>query len=1063
MTIQHTYIKVEGLPSFVDFDPTENGGYPTDNQLGLAEYPILDNQTPIAADPANWMIFDAGDPTDPSKPVWGWDNDGTSGYDGQTINGFVNPGARHPWNRIMTSNKYEKIIDGGPRDLGYTNIDDETYIRVNNYVFTETGTSRNEAWKSGSIELTLKPTKENCTILSGAIFAGVGPAGSATYVAPPGKTIGHLNVPNAIDPLPNSLNGSGQYIEVQLEHGLSIGDEKAIPGGYETFVSPSGGGTITFASPDAGVTLTDSKHTYRSFKVDLVNGIIRVSYEVFYGANKKYVEFFGKTNIVDGNWHHIIINRPNPFTLKQSEQKYGGNGCMEIWVDRNLEQRDYQITTTDVLPVPQVLFNDQMNPGVLNTDEVADAYSSGYDAGKWRDQNPEWALEERKKTAYVGGIRDYIFRQSLALSNHQISLNYVYAMLNTEGSTIRKAKRSTATANIVEPKILVNKKNILKLYWNNLISNKDTYVDGLELDEEFNVYSCSMTHKNIINPTQTFNLDLSNPDAVRKFTTNVRVAIGQNVFVPGPALLMTATDSLAVMPGTTGFAGSPIMIDTSDDERVLAEAYPQPWYINNLLFGGVGLVNGDRILLFNQTKKNENGIWEYIAGNSRLIRVSDIDISILENLHVYVEQGTHAGKTYVQTEKVAHIRKSPQIWREIDSESSLSTLATFPIHTTPWSDSFGNQKFIDVNNDIDFDYDIIAFMNYPTEGSQIVSSLYGENEIEKISKYNDFINSLKDAVDAGKSLYVSSPLLAVDLGIVNKITNIPQLLDTTGDAQAANISPFEASEAPENYFDTHRVNKYHLATEVAGLTDKETFILTDFISYSPNRTDSDYHAKYSYRQFGLQEGDEFFIPGLTTIPETLNPLLPGYITNQKNIKDIPAFLSSDINFGTVVTKFSNTIYDGDTAIFNPYDDYATTIAAEYGSGKIFVNCVEDGYAFSRSDYNKAIIQDVTIGENSETVLTAAWQYSTRRLNKKNLYDFSGTTNLIGQTVPTNGGGGGFIQAQSHCSNGMIRKNTNTGDIVYESDLYPDFTEEIFATEEIPVLSMTWLGLQWLAE
>jgi hypothetical protein len=129
---------------------------------------------------------------------------------------------------------------------------------------------------------------------------------------------------------------------------------------------------------------------------------------------------------------------------------------------------------------------------------------------------------------------------------------------------------------------------------------------------------------------------------------------------------------------------------------------------------------------------------------------------------------------------------------------------------------------------------------------------------------------------------------------------------------------------------------------------------------------------------------------------------------------------------------------------------------------MFVNCVENGYAFSRSDYNTGRIQNVVSGQNSETALTAAWKYSTARINKKNLYDFSEITNSIGQTTPTNGGGGAVVQSQSHSSNGLIRKKTNKDDLQYQSDLYPDFTEEYFETTEIPVLSMTWLGLQWLA-
>jgi hypothetical protein len=238
--------------------------------------------------------------------------------------------------------------------------------------------------------------------------------------------------------------------------------------------------------------------------------------------------------------------------------------------------------------------------------------------------------------------------------------------------------------------------------------------------------------------------------------------------------------------------------------------------------------------------------------------------------------------------------------------------------------------------------------------------------------------------------------------------------------------------------------------------------MSDFVAFKSEEESTDYHIKYNRRQFGLQEGDEFYIPGLTTIPETKTQQLPGFSANQKQEKDLVTFKTQNILLGTPITALSNNIYVNGVVTANPYDDYVTTIAVTYGAGKMFVNCVEDGYSMSRSDYNKGIIQNAIIGQNSETVQTAAWQYSTSRLNKKNLYDFSEITNIIGQTDPTNAGGGPIVQSQSHCSNGMIRKDTNKGDLMFQSDLYPDFAEESFSTTEIPVLSMTWLGLNWLA-
>lgn len=1045
------YIKLENTPSFNDESVETRGGLPTEAETFFGQQQVLDNNTPISQDPANWFIFDVGDlnapnPATSSTPTW------MAFYNG-SLQQRLDPSSNDPERPINPGAKFKIVqyrgtgctgyMTGGPRNKGYVDISDSTH-----WIFNKT--QNNESWQTGSIEFTIKPTRENCTITSGYLSGrGTTVLGSVPWA--PDQQIKTVSVDDGIKsdrtPFGEIEAEEAQSIEISLSNGAVAGQEKAHYNGYEIINV----GTATMpkfaAFPDLskGLRITDGRSYYRSFKVDLVDGIIRVSYEIFYGPNKRYVEFFGKTNIVDGNWHHVVINRPNPFTLKTSEKQYEDEGCFEIWVDNKLEIRDFSIKSTDVLPVPSVLFNDSLNPGVLNYDQ-----SIVYPRRQWID-------DAVKSTNYTGGIRDFVFRQSTALSPHFIGLNYVYAMLNTESSRIVKAKTAKANIQIVQPTVTTSKPKILKLYWNDLLKDKTKNLNGLEFDETYQVYSCSVTHKNLISPTQTFNLDLNAEEQTRKYFTNVRAAVGQHMFVPYPGILIAATT----------YSGSGetfrLQIDSTDDQRVLDSAVDNLTFIENMLFGGVALNPGDRILLFGQTKKNENGIWIFNGMNVPLTRPDDVDIADLKNGHVYVEQGKHGNKTFVQAENVTHLRKDPQTWIEIDNNASLSTLSSYPIHTTPWADEYGNARFIDVNTDIDFDYDVIAFMNFPTQNKEIVDSLFGYSDVKANELYKDFVNNLKSAVNSGKSLYVSSPMLALDLGIADNYVEIDQLLNETGDAQSASISPFESGEPATAYFDTHRNIKYHLATEVPGLTNKQTYIMSDFVTYSPDRINSDYHIKYNYRQFGLQEGDEFIIPGLTTVPETLNGQLPGYLYNQRGTGPLAAFPQNSINLGTMVTKFSNLVYDGANAVNNPYDDYATTIAAEYGNGKIFVNCVENGYAFSRSDYNTGLIQNVTAGQNSETVQTAAWQYSTKRLNKKNLYDFSEISNLIGQTTPTTGGGGAIVQSQSHCSNGLIRKKTNEGDLQYQSDLYSDATEEIFTTTQIPVLSMTWLGLQWLAE
>jgi hypothetical protein len=336
--------------------------------------------------------------------------------------------------------------------------------------------------------------------------------------------------------------------------------------------------------------------------------------------------------------------------------------------------------------------------------------------------------------------------------------------------------------------------------------------------------------------------------------------------------------------------------------------------------------------------------------------------------------------------------------------------------------------------------------------------------------YDSFIKSLKNLVVYGAKLYVSSEMLAGDLGLVKGFEKVSQALETS-DAQSASISPFEASEPSEKYFDTHRINKYHLSTEVPGLTNKATWILTDFISYEPGNAATEYHAKYLERPLGIKEGNEFLVPGLTLNSFTENDKLPGYRANARGTKDLSVLEPSDILYGTPVTKLQNTYYVGSTAVSNPHDDDITTVILAPGDvfegrqilGKIFLNVIEDGYTMSREEYNKATIQIIPVGDTNETTQTRAWQYSTSRLNREPRTVNVRSMTEEGQTKPTLGGGGPMIQSPSSASNGIIRSQSDSDNINYQSDLYNSETEEIYEIQEIPVLSMTYLGLQWLAE
>ena len=494
--------------------------------------------------------------------------------------------------------------------------------------------------------------------------------------------------------------------------------------------------------------------------------------------------------------------------------------------------------------------------------------------------------------------------------------------------------------------------------------------------------------------------------------------------------------------------------------------------IKNLTYSGVDLKVNDRILLTNQFNPRDNGIYIFNGPGEPLTRSFDADSSDkINNAVVRITDGYYKDTSWMLSNTIASMNDG-QEWFELEYHPESENLNSQPIFKTRWSDDNGIERFIDLESDINIsDYDLIVFMNYPSTNEEIENSFIGFEKTEIGIKYKNFIKSLQNVVANGASVHVSSTKLAEDLGVVKKFTKITQEIEAS-DAQSSAISPFEASEPAELYFDTHRQNAYHVNTEISGLTDKETYILVDFINYIPDNLHDyeQYHAKYSYRQLGIREGNEFLIPGLPLRKIALNDKIPGF-NNRAKDSEIAVVAPSDILAGTVVTSLANNHYHGSSLVPNEYDDYATTIVVHDGqllngqpiNGKIFINCVEDAYTFSREEYNKATIQIIPDNEISENVSTRAWQYSTTRLNRlQNRVNVREITKY-GQTTPTNGGGGPLIQAQTNSSNGIIRSENDRNNVSYQSDLYPRVEEEIYPTQEIPVLSMTWLGLQWLVE
>ena len=771
--------------------------------------------------------------------------------------------------------------------------------------------------------------------------------------------------------------------------------------------------------------LSDDKNAdLNKLTINLVNGKLNLTYLDENGTNATSFTILGNKTVADGQWHHVVINFTRPGLIKGHSDKIDKKS-IEFWIDGKLDKRSFENSEQQIF-FPEI------------THLAADPTT--------------WATINGNE--FNGSIRTFASGINFPLDLFEIQTRYKY--WNYDELPAKPALVASATMGNAQ--VSVNKTRALKLFWKDVVNK-----NGIELDNNYIVDSYCITHKNKNSITETYNVDLAKK-TTKKTLTNVRIALTDNVLIWGPGSVSPQNIKTATSTGTGR------LTTQQGDPNQISEYSGFAGSLLDLTFSGVDLNTGDRILLTNQIKPEENGIWIFNGKASVLTRANDADSPTkISDAVVYVTEGYYS-ETYWTIEVNIDSFTEAQKWIKLDSKPS-TTVNSQPFFTSRWSDQFGNERFINLESDISIgNYDLIVFMNYPDTWQEVEESLSNENATSIKFMYDSFIKSLKNLVVYGAKLYVSSEMLAGDLGLVRRFTKVSQNTQTS-DGQSAAINPFQPSEASNMYFDTHRLNSYHLATPVAGLTDRATYILTDFISYEPEDSKTEYHAKYVSKPLGILEGNEFLIPGLALNSFTENINIPGNRENSRGTKPLSVIEPANILYGTPVTKMQNTYYVGSTAVSNPNDDDVTTLIVNTGGtfdgrqilGKIFLNVIEDGYTMSRQEYNKATIQVVPNGDVNETTQTRAWQYSTSRLNKSTRKVNIKELTEYGQTKPTLGGGGPLIQAASSSSNGIIRSETDNNNLDYQSDLYATVEEEIYTTQEIPVLSMTYLGLLWLAE
>jgi hypothetical protein len=352
-----------------------------------------------------------------------------------------------------------------------------------------------------------------------------------------------------------------------------------------------------------------------------------------------------------------------------------------------------------------------------------------------------------------------------------------------------------------------------------------------------------------------------------------------------------------------------------------------------------------------------------------------------------------------------------------ESYKNLTT-ATYFTGQNPisWKQSEGfydettdNRRYIDLMKDIPNleDFDMIFFRNYPDQGTELESFTKYESvdtyfKLQEKTLFENFIKSLRDAVDTGISLLVTNPQLAIDLGIIDRVEIVSDMdtqLASRNDIYADNrvqetsnwngfVNTDPGREDTLFYFsDSYKNNRHRLVYEVEDLTTIPGYIWKEHAYYHNDGAREfagvdRWWNKYDYHT-SIPVGEEFLIA-------TYNP-------NVGEVK-YQAVPFANIKAGKAMTAFGTTINQNGVDIPNPYANYATSIVVEPGDnlngrqvgGKIFVSFTETIQKVGNYDVPKeygqiGLVTDAAIEyAYSQGAITSAQR--TSYLNSPNNFD-----------------------------------------------------------------------------
>ena len=206
--------------------------------------------------------------------------------------------------------------------------------------------------------------------------------------------------------------------------------------------------------------------------------------------------------------------------------------------------------------------------------------------------------------------------------------------------------------------------------------------------------------------------------------------------------------------------------------------------------------------------------------------------------------------------------------------------------------------------------------------------------------------------------------------------------------------------AAENYYlDTHANNFQRVVAEIPDLTNIPSAFMSDAVLTWNQTLGMDYETlntwsyKLTERDGGLEIGDEMMDPcqfwnKQVVFANNLSNTSSGVQWNRFRWAINPDGLPS----GTPVYKFSNTIWNGNTQVSNPYAEYIGGAVVQPGdswggvriAGKIWIHFAEwPGDPYYRGTLNRQLIPPnaelLRLGFAPETEAMRTWDYSVHRV------------------------------------------------------------------------------------